>query len=319
LHCARTAVDWTRSQPEAEPGEAAPVTLVDRSLRLLRYDVFTERPFAGNPLGVVLDHPPLTTDQMQRVARELNLSETVFLTDRGDGSWTARIFTPAVEHPFAGHPTIGAAIALADEGRVEGEVVLHEGVGPVSVTLAGGTATLTTPGPPAPVEVADPSDVLGAVGLSFTDLHPELGVRGWSVGVPFTMLAVREPDVLAGVAVDRGAWDRVLAHTPAPDLYLLAPVDGIRGGRWRARMFGPSMDIVEDPATGSAAAASAGFLAGAVGDARLEEGWTIEQGVEMGRPSELHVQPVRRNGELVAVRVGGAAVRVGSGTLAIPT
>lgn len=295
------------------------MALPDQALRLLRYDVFTDRPFAGNPLAVVLDHPPLTTAQMQRIAQELNLSETVFLAPRDDGSWDTRIFTPAVEHPFAGHPTIGAAIALADEGLAGGDVVvLHEGVGPVSVTLAGGAATLTTPGPPEPVDVPDPGDVLDVVGLALSDLHPELGVRGWSVGVPFTMLAVREPDLLADVFVDRAAWSQVLAHSAAPDLYLLAPLDGIRGGRWRARMFGPSMDIVEDPATGSAAAASVGFLAGAVGDARLEDGWTIEQGVEMGRPSELRVQPVRRSGELVAVQVAGRAVRVGSGTLAVP-
>jgi trans-2,3-dihydro-3-hydroxyanthranilate isomerase len=294
------------------------VATLDQPLRLLRYDVFTDQPFAGNPLAVVLDHPPLATGQMQRIAQEMNLSETIFLADRGDGSWDARIFTPATELPFAGHPTIGAAITLADEGRAEGEVVLHEDVGPVSVTLSDGTATLTTPAPPAPVEVPDPGDVLGVVGLAFADLHPELGVRGWSAGVPFTMLAVLEPDALAGLTFDRGAWDRVLAHSDAPDLYVLAPVDGVHGGRWRARMFGPSMDIVEDPATGSAAAASAGFLAGTVGEARLEDGWTIEQGVEMGRPSELRVRPVRRAGELVAVQVGGAAVRVGSGTLAIP-
>jgi trans-2,3-dihydro-3-hydroxyanthranilate isomerase len=295
------------------------VALLDQPLRLLRYDVFTDRPFAGNPLAVILDHPPLTTGQMKRIAQEMNLSETVFLAPRGDGSWDTRIFTPAVEHPFAGHPTIGAAIALADEGLARSEVVLHEGVGPVSVRLGEGTATLTTPAPPEPVDVPDPGDVLSVVGLTFADLHPDLGVRGWSAGVPFTMLAVREPSLLARVTIDRAAWDRVLAHADAPDLYLLAPVAGVRGGRWRARMFGPSMDIVEDPATGSAAAASAGFVAGAVGEARLEDGWTIEQGVEMGRPSELHVQPVRRAGELVAVQVGGAAVRVGSGTLAIPT
>lgn len=291
----------------------------DQPLHLLRYDVFTDRPFAGNPLAVVLDHPPLTTDQMQQVAREMNLSETVFLRGRSDGSWDARIFTPATELPFAGHPTVGAAIALADEGLAGDEVVLHEGVGPVPVALSGGWATLTTPGPPVPVEVPDPGDVLSVVGLTFADLHPELGVRGWSAGVPFTMLTVRDPGLLAGVTLDRAAWTQVLAHSDAPDLYLLAPLDGIRGGRWRARMFGPTMDITEDPATGSAAAASVGFLAGAVGEARLDEGWTIEQGVEMGRPSELRVQPVRRAGELVAVQVGGRAVRVGSGTLAIPS
>jgi len=291
---------------------------VSPALRLLRYDVFTDRPYAGNPLAVVLDPPALPTDSMQRVAAELNLSETVFLRPRDDGSWDARIFTPASELPFAGHPTVGAALALVDEGLAADEVVLHEGVGPVPVRLADGVATLTTPGPPAPVEVADPGDVLAALGLAFADLHPELGVRGWSGGVPFTMLALRDAGRLAEVAVDQAAWREHLAHTGAPDLYVLAPLDGTRGQRWRARMFGPSLGIVEDPATGSAAAASVGFLAGAVGEARLGEGWTIEQGVEIGRPSEITVRAVRRRGELVAVEVGGRAVRLGEGTLVAP-
>lgn len=290
---------------------------VPPALRLLRYDVFTDRPYTGNPLAVVLDPPALDAASMQRIAAEMNLSETVFLRPRGDG-WEARIFTPIVELPFAGHPTIGAAIALADEGLVAREVVLHEGVGPVVVELEQGVGTLTTPGPPSPVDVADPGDVVAVLGLTLAELHPELGVRGWSAGVPFTMLAVRDPDRLAGVSVDVAAWHDVLAHSGAPDLYVLAPLDGTRGDRWRARMFGPSLGMVEDPATGSAAAASAGFLAGVVGEHRLAEGWTIEQGVEMGRPSEIRVDPVRRSGELVAVRVGGRAVRVGEGTLLAP-
>jgi len=292
---------------------------VPPTLRLLRYDVFTDRPYTGNPLAVVLDPPPLATDAMQRVAAELNLSETVFLRPSGEGGWDARIFTPETELPFAGHPTVGAALALADEGLAGSEVVLHEGVGPVPVTLDGGVATLATPRPPVPVDVPDPGDVLAVLGLAFADLHPELGVRGWSAGLPFTMLALRDPERLAGLAVDLAAWRHALEHAAAPDLYVLAPLDGVRGDRWRARMFGPSLGIPEDPATGSAAAAAVGFLAGVVGEQRLDEGWTIEQGVEMGRPSEIAVRAVRRDGELTGVEVGGRAVRTGEGTLVAPS
>ncbi|HEX4903116.1 MAG TPA: PhzF family phenazine biosynthesis protein, partial [Acidimicrobiales bacterium] len=288
------------------------------ALRLLRYDVFTDRPYAGNPLAVVLDAPPLPTSAMQAVAQELNLSETVFLTARGDGSWDTRIFTPATELPFAGHPTVGAAVALADEGLVDGDVVLHEGIGPVRVELQAGRATLTTPAAPAPVAVADPGDVVACLGLELADLHPELGPRGWSAGVPFTIVALRDVDGLGRAEVDLARWREAVARSGAPDLYLLAPLDGVRGERWRARMFGPGLGVVEDPATGSAAAAACAYLAGAAAEARLEEGWTIEQGVEMGRPSEIRVTPVRRAGELVAVRVGGRAVRVGEGRLTIP-
>lgn len=288
-------------------------------IALARYDVFTDRPYAGNPLAVAIDPPELDAGQMQRIAGELNLSETVFLRPRQDGSWTARIFTPAMELPFAGHPTVGAALALADAGLVEGgAVVLHEGVGPVAVEVDDGVATLTTPRPPAPVEAADPGEVVAALGLELTDLHPELGPRGWSAGVPYTMVAVRDLDVLARAEVDLVRWRETVANSDAPDLYVLAPLDGVRGERWRARMFGPVIGIVEDPATGAAAAAACGYLAGHAGEVRLEAGWTIEQGVEMGRPSEIRVQAVPRGAELVAVRVGGRAVCVGGGELLVP-
>lgn len=287
------------------------------ALRLLRYDVFTDRPYAGNPLAVVLDPPAMTAAAMQAVAGELNLSETVFLSRRDDG-WAARIFTPTVELPFAGHPTIGAALALADEDLADREVVLHEGVGPVRVDLADGVATLTTPGAPTHVDTADPADVAASLGLTLDDLHPELGPRGWSAGVAFTVVALRDVATLGRIEVDLARWRQEVAHSAAPDLYALAPLDGVRGERWRARMFGPGLGVAEDPATGSAAAAACGYLAGVAGEARLDEGWVFEQGVEMGRPSEIRVAGLRAGAELVAVRVGGRAVRVGEGTLVTP-
>jgi trans-2,3-dihydro-3-hydroxyanthranilate isomerase len=286
-------------------------------LRVLRYDVFTDRPYAGNPLAVVLEPPDLDDAAMQTVAAEMNLSETVFLR-RADDGWDTRIFTPATELPFAGHPTIGAALALVDEGLVDGEVVLHEPVGRVRVQLSDGTATLTTPRAPAPVESADPADVVASVGLELGDLHPELGPRGWSAGVPYTMVALRDLDALARATVDLARWHEAVALSAAPDLYLLVPLDGVRGERWRSRMFGPSIGIVEDPATGAAAAAACAYLAAVAGEGRLDDGWSIEQGVEMGRPSRIRIAGVRRGDELVAVEVSGRAVRIGDGTMAIP-
>lgn len=288
-------------------------------IRLLRYDVFTDRPFAGNPLAVAIEPPPLTDDQMLQLARELNLSETVFLSRADDDGWRTRIFTPATELPFAGHPTVGAALALAEAGEVTaGRVVLQEGVGPVEVQVEGGVATLTTPGPPRHVDVADPDDVVAAVGLELDDLHPELGPRGWSAGLPYTVLAVRDLAVLGRARMDPSAWRDGVGRSAAPDLYLLAPLDGVRGQRWRARMFGPVVGFAEDPATGSAAAAACGYLAGAAGEGRLDAGWIIEQGVEMGRPSEIRVQAVRRGAELLGARIGGRAARVGSCELLVP-
>lgn len=289
------------------------------SIDLLLYDVFTDTPFTGNPLAVAIDPQPLSDDQHQRIAAELNLSETVFVRRRPDGAgWDTRIFTPTSELPFAGHPTVGATIALVDAGLAGDEVVLHEGVGPVTVTLVDGVATLTTPAPPSPVDPADPDDVAAVLGLSVAELHPDLGPRGWSAGVPFTILGVRDVDTLGRVGVDLVRWRETLALTSAPDLYVLAPTEGVDGQRWRARMFAPGMGIPEDPATGAAAAATCGFLAGRVGPARVRDGWTIEQGVEMRRPSRIHLGAVVVGGELRAATVGGRAVRVGSGELVAP-
>ena len=282
----------------------------------LLYDVFTDTPFAGNPLAVAIDPPPLDSGTCQLIARELNLSETVFLdTTTADGV-AARIFTPTGELPFAGHPTIGAALALAEEGLAESSVVLHERVGPVRVTIDAGVATLTTPATPRSVpDTADPEDVARCLGLGLGDLHPTFGVRAWSAGVPFTIVSVRDVETLGRIHVDLGWWRETVALTSADQLYALTPLDGPRGRRWRARMFAPAMGIPEDPATGAAAAAASGYLAGHASELRLEEGWIIEQGVEMGRPSELRVGAVRRGSELVAATVGGQAVRVGRGQI----
>lgn len=284
----------------------------------LRYDVFTDTPFTGNPLAVAIDPPALSTEQMQTMARELNLSETVFLdTTTGAGIGT-RIFTPGTELPFAGHPTIGAALALADLGIVTDRVTLLEGVGPVEVSIDDGFATLTTAHPPQSVDVADPEDVIRSLGLELSDLHPTLGVRGWSAGVPITIVTVRDVDTLGRCEVDLAWWRDTMAFTDAPELYVLAPAEPgqrVDGRHWRARMFAPGLGIGEDPATGSAAASACGYLAGHASTERLAEGWLIEQGVEMGRPSRIHVGAVLRGPELVAATVGGRAVRVGSGSL----
>ena len=290
-----------------------------QTVEYLRYDVFTETPFTGNPLAVVIDPPALSTEQMQAMARELNLSETVFLDTAGDGAGVGtRIFTPGSELPFAGHPTVGAAVALADLGLVADSVTLLEGVGPVEVTIDGGFARLTTTQPPQSVETADPEDVIRSLGLELPDLHRTLGVRAWSAGIPITIVTVRDIDTLGRCDVDLAWWRDTMSFGDAPELYVLAPVDPdqrVDARHWRARMFAPGLGIGEDPATGSAAASTCGYLAGHASPRRLAEGWVIEQGVEMGRRSRLHVGAVLHGPELVAATVGGRAVRVGRGEL----
>ncbi|MFP5305823.1 MAG: PhzF family phenazine biosynthesis protein, partial [Gammaproteobacteria bacterium] len=287
--------------------------------------VFTERPFAGNPLAVVQQADQLSQAQMQAIAREFNLSETVFLqAPRIESALVrARIFTPAKELPFAGHPTVGTACLLSELGIApQGEderFVLDEGIGPVPVRVrrAEGRpvfAELTTAQLPEYGATRPTDEVVAAIlGLGIGDLGSESeGVRTVSCGMPFVLVPVRAPEVLAAISLDVGLWRQTLMGQWAQELYVYA-----RGydGELRARMFAPAMGIPEDPATGAAAAALGGALASEspIIEGRLQ--WLIRQGLEMGRPSELHVSAERAGGAVTAVRVGGYAVRVAEGTL----
>ena len=292
-------------------------------------DVFTERRFGGNPLAVVLGADGLATARMQLIAREFNLSETVFVQrpDSAGTDFRLRIFTPTHEMPFAGHPTVGTACLLAELGLVRRrgdvadtlEFVLGENVGPVPVRVRHEpgrapygeltTAVLPEAGPPAP-----PAEALAAMlGLAPRDIgsHGELP-RTASCGVPYLLVPLRQPELLASISVDLALWRGALDGAWARQLYVYA-----RGyeGELRARMFAPGLGVHEDPATGSAAVALAGALAleSPVVDGELA--WTIEQGHEMGRPSRLFASATRHGGKVTAVRVGGHAVRVTGGTL----
>jgi trans-2,3-dihydro-3-hydroxyanthranilate isomerase len=285
-------------------------------------DVFTDRPFAGNPLAVFVDPPELSPPQMQTLARELNLSETVFVRSPGDGpAWPTRIFTPGAELPFAGHPTIGTAVLLAELGRATDRVVLAEPVGEVDVTIeprpGGRAATLRTAVAPSFADAPDRDLLARALGLEPVDLHSHLAAGVWSCGVPFCVVPLRDAGALARTRVDAAVWAEHLEHTDAAGLFPIAPLDDDLH-RWRARMYAPGLGIAEDPATGAAAAASAGLLAGS---RQLRKGplrWVIEQGVEMGRPSELRVALDHDGAEASAVRVGGDAVVVGEGSIEVP-
>jgi trans-2,3-dihydro-3-hydroxyanthranilate isomerase len=288
-------------------------------------DVFTERPLAGNPLAIVQYADPLSQAQMQAIAREFNLSETVFIqTPRVENATVrARIFTPAKELPFAGHPTVGTACLLSELGIApQGEderFVLEEGIGPVPVRVrrAEGRppfAELTTAQLPEYGATRPTDEIVAAIlGLGIGDLGSEgEGVRTISCGLPFVLVPVRAPEVLAAISLDVGLWRQTLMGQWAQELYVYA-----RGydGELRTRMFAPAMGIPEDPATGAAAAALGGALASEspIIEGRLQ--WLVRQGLEMGRPSELHVSAERAGGVVTAVRVGGYAVRVAEGTL----
>ncbi len=278
-------------------------------------DVFTDRAFGGNPLAVFLDAEGLSGVQMQALTRELNLSESSFVTPgSAPGRWRVRIFTPGRELPFAGHPTIGTAVVLAASGRAAGlaELVLEEGVGPVRVEIGpeAGQATLFRDGAP-DVRACDaaPAYVAAALGLGAADLAGPAWEAAYGPEILFVPLA--DPAALAGVALRGDCW-AALAGVMAHAVYVYGQTGHGDGTvALRARMFAPGMGVVEDPATGAAAAALAGSFPDAPADGvlRLE----IAQGVEMGRPSLIRASVTRAGGRTTGISVGGGAVIVGEG------
>jgi len=295
-------------------------------------DVFTDRTFGGNPLGVFPDAAHLPTELMQRIAKEMNLSETVFLgpAESPEGSARLRIFTPSVEVPFAGHPTVGSAIFLAasgDHGPPVGErkLILEENVGsvPVEVRFENGApvfARFTTallpehrPSPHSRVELA------AMVGLGETDVCPGgLAPEMVSCGLPYHIIPIRSLDSLSRAKLDLAMWERILADSWAHHVYLVCMDTGDRDADVQVRMFAPGSGVPEDPATGSAAAALGGYLARVDGTDHGSLSWTVEQGLAMGRPSLIHVDVEVLEGQAKAVRIGGQAVFVSQGTMVVP-
>ncbi len=291
-------------------------------------DVFTETPFGGNPLAVFPDARGLDPDLLQTIAAEFNLSETVFAWPVENAPLTRRlrIFNPTYEMPFAGHPTVGAAIALAElglfpwpQGQRALEIVLEEGVGPVPVRIerrAGRPLRATLSAPKLPERGPDGPDAEGlarVLGLAPERLSPTLAPACYGAGLPFSIEPLRDAGALAEIAVDPGAWRALMSGAWAKALFAVTFEEE---GEIRARMFAPAMGISEDPATGAAAVAIAGFLAD-LRDAPREgrRAWTVRQGEEMGRPSRIALEADFAGGRLAAVRVGGAAVMMTRGTL----
>jgi trans-2,3-dihydro-3-hydroxyanthranilate isomerase len=285
-------------------------------------DVFTDRPFGGNPLAVFPDADGASDALMQAIARELNISECVFVFAPTDPAHAARlrIFTPRMELPFAGHPTVGAVCTLLSIGRIgAGAVVFEEKVGPIEVharTEGNRFFGEFTARQPATVrEDVAPVDIIAEVlSLGIDDiLDDELRALAVSTGVPFLMVPVRDRAALARAQINAGAWERHVAHTWAPHLYALTTDAELPGSSIRARMFAPAMGITEDPATGGAATAVPAYL-GACGVVS-ESTWRVEQGFEMGRPSLMDVSVERDGDRITAVRVGGESIFIGSGVI----
>ncbi|MGA0530610.1 PhzF family phenazine biosynthesis protein [Hansschlegelia sp. KR7-227] len=290
-------------------------------------DVFADRAYAGNPLAVVLDAQGLDTAGMQAIAREFNLSETVFLLPAEDDTRKARlrIFTPETELPFAGHPTVGTAVllglmdAVAGKGR-EAVFEVEEQVGVISCRATATArragraeftlARLPAPGGPAPA----PSAIAAALGLDESDIG--FGAHAVSVldaGNAFCFVPVASLDALGRARVDGAAWNAALKDSPARGAFLYTSETGDPAYAYRARMLRPNAS--EDPATGSAVAAFAGVVMAFDRPADGVRRLTVAQGFEMARPSLIELGLTVAGGALVSATIGGAAVVAAEGTL----
>ena len=288
-------------------------------------DVFTETPLAGNPLAVVLDAQGLDDAHMQAIAREFNLPETVFVSDPRDpvNSAALRIFTPARELPFAGHPTVGTAALLAHLRAPQ----LLVGARPAPCSRGEGrrcrlrrppsarqgAGRLFHPAPPAPARGAAPdaAELARKLGLEPEDIgfgahHPTV----FGAGVDFVFAPLRSAAALAKASPDRSLW----GESGGPGLYLYTN-EASAGAAYRARMFGLGWGIREDPATGSAASAFAGVVMKFDPPGDGEHTLVIEQGVEMGRPSAIALGLEVEGGALRSATIGGSAVLIGQGTI----
>jgi trans-2,3-dihydro-3-hydroxyanthranilate isomerase len=298
--------------------------------RYVTVDVFTDRMFGGNPVAVVLDADGLLASQMQEVAVEFNYSETTFVLPASQPNHAARvrIFTPSGEVPFAGHPNVGTAFALAALMGERGEAipdqfVFEEEAGLVPVSLIRENrsiigAELCAPEPLSRRGQMSPQDAAACLSLDVGDIRSDVHKpRVLSVGLPFVVVELVSRDALRRATPNRAAYDQFLPLDGARSVYAYTRSQPDAGADIHARMFTPRM--TEDPATGSAMGAAAALLAELTNTADHEMFFRFMQGVEMGRPSLLLARVLKDSGTTSAVYVGGRCVSVMQGSFYLPT
>lgn len=291
-----------------------------RNHRFVTLDVFTEVPFGGNPLAIFPEAEGISETAMQTIAAELNLSETVFVTDAAGAEPRLRIFTPKAELPFAGHPTVGTAIFLAGmrPAGSESSLLMQTRSGPVGARIrvrddGCKEALITVPRLPAAGSAPGLEAAAATLGLRPDELAA--APVAYEAGVPFTFVQVADRECLARTRLDSGRWAATFGKAWAPQLYVVSMEDRERGREVHARMFAPALGITEDPATGAAAAALAGVLHDLQRPGDGEATWIIHQGEDMGRPSRIVLEASVAGGRLAQVRLGGTAVPMSEGVL----
>lgn len=282
-------------------------------------DVFGTAAYTGNQLAVVTDATDLSGEQMQTLAAEFDFSETTFVTGpAGDGAWSVRIFTPAKEVPFAGHPTLGTAAVIRDHlaSGSPDVVTLDLTVGqiPVDVRQRDGAETLWMhQQPPEFGETVPRNQLAPVLGLSADQIDESYPVQVVSTGLPTIIVPLADNDALRGIELDRSAYDQLVADRDAKLVHTFCPDPRDQKNDLAARMFAPFYGVREDPATGSANGCLAAYLSNHryVGSANVSV--RVEQGYEVGRPSLLYLS-ADEDGS-IDVEVGGRVLPVADGQL----
>ncbi|MDQ3927567.1 MAG: PhzF family phenazine biosynthesis protein [Chloroflexota bacterium] len=299
-----------------------------RKLHYFIVDVFTDRQFGGNPLAVFTDGRGLSTETMQRLAKEMNLSESTFLLPPEDPAnhFKLRIFTPGKELPAAGHPTIGTSFVLARERMFDwsgdaAELRLEEGVGliPVHLEFRGGASHMiwmTQPLPRFGPVLDDVTSVAEMLSIEPENINTDLPVVVGSCGVPFLYVPVRDLETMHRLRLRQDVSSRLLSPLGTGEVFIFAPEVEYVGSTVHSRMFAPDMGVGEDPATGIASGPLGSYMVryGLV-SANPTAYIVSEQGIEMGRPSFIHIQITREGDEIARVQVGGQAVYMGEGDI----
>ena len=290
-----------------------------RCFPFIQFDVFTSRPLEGNPLAVYPDGRGLSDDEMQAIAREMNLSETTFILPRDaaierERGVRVRIFTVQEELPFAGHPTLGTAFALrGDSGAEQIRLDLNVGTIPVQFTDTAGQPAFgeMTQADPVFGQTHDKKKIAEATGIPLEDIHPKLPVQTVSTGVPFTILPIRNLAAIRRLQINQQRSSEYLEASGSKFFFCVTTETVAPDARLHARML---FYNGEDPATGSASGCAAAWMV-EHGVAKPDEQALIEQGVEMKRASRIFVRASRPDDRVVNVRVGGNVVEVLRGEL----
>jgi trans-2,3-dihydro-3-hydroxyanthranilate isomerase len=300
-------------------------------MRKLRYhliDVFTHQPFGGNQLAVFTNGRGLPPHLMQQIAKELNFSETTFVLPPQEASndFWVRIFTPAVEMPMAGHPTVGTAFVLALEQLIDGSnpetmVRFEEGVGviPVRVQWANGQPVLIKMSQSLPKfgpEFTDRTMMAEILSIDPTGIEPNYPLQVVSCGVPFLYVPLKNLATIRQIKLRYNLWEQRLKDFASPHLFVFTLETALENSTVHCRMFAPALGIAEDPATGAASGPLGCYLV-KYGLVKKAQQVTVvsEQGFEIGRPSFIHIEIEQEHEQITAVTVGGQCVYIGEGYL----